>query len=265
MEVARRNNGFRKVAKWIVGALVVASASSGIVQGGRPSKPKQAEANEVKSKINVIEEKKEMPKIGDDEFQAVIGRLPHDPAAVAVVNSRGKSFTNQDIYGLIDHNLYVGFMWKKIPDENKPEIRERIVELRRKNLLDEISYFDQLLSELPADLAQEASKYSYLSELPEDLADALEDYVKALNDRIEAEQDKIREKTNKELDEMRNKDLKEAPKEQGDQKEQVDPKEQGDQKEQVDPKEQVDQKEQVDPKEQGEQNKKSKSKKGLRK
>nr|BAN65189.1 spherical body protein 2 truncated copy 5 [Babesia bovis] len=75
-------------------------------------------------------------------------------------------------------------------------------------------FFDQLLSELPADLAQEASKYSYLSEVPEDLANALEEYVKVLNDRIEEELDKIREaemnEMLKEMDEKMKKERKEV-------------------------------------------------------
>ncbi|EDO08145.1 Spherical Body Protein 2 truncated copy 4 (SBP2) [Babesia bovis T2Bo] len=193
MEVARRNNGFRKVAKWIVGAAVVAGAASGNVLCDEVSEPKNGEVDEVKSEVNVNEEDEELRKIIDDQFQEVIGRLPHDPSAVAIVNSRGKSFTNQDIYGLIDHDLYLGLVTRTLSEEEKPKIREGIVELRREKLLDAISFFDQLLSELPADLAQEASKYSYLSEVPEDLANALEDYVKALNDRIEEELDKIRE------------------------------------------------------------------------
>ncbi|EDO08215.1 Spherical Body Protein 2 truncated copy 11 (SBP2) [Babesia bovis T2Bo] len=196
MELARRNNGFRKVAKWIVGAVVVAGAASGNVICDEVSEPQEAE---VKSEINVNGEDKAMSNIEEDDFDAVIGRLPHDPSAVAILNSRGKSFTNQDIYGLIDHDIRLGVLPIKLSEEEIPRVRERIVELRRKKLLDAISYFDQLLSELPDELAQEASKYSYLSELPEDLANALEDYVKALNDRIEAEQDKIREAEMKEM------------------------------------------------------------------
>ncbi|EDO08209.1 Spherical Body Protein 2 truncated copy 8 (SBP2) [Babesia bovis T2Bo] len=190
MELARRNNGFRKVAKWIAGALVVAGAASGNVLCDEVSEPQEAE---VKSEINVNGEDKAMSNIENDDFEAIIGRLPHDPAAVAIVNSRGKSFTNQDIYGLIDHDIRLGLLSITLTEEEIPSVREGIVELRRQKLLDAISFFDQLLSELPAELAQEASKYSYLSELPEDLASALDKYVKALNDRIEKEQDKIRE------------------------------------------------------------------------
>nr|AVV63191.1 spherical body protein 2 truncated copy 11 [Babesia bovis] len=193
MEVARRNNGFRKVAKWIVGAVVVAGAASGNVLCDEVSEPQEAEVGEVNTESNVNGEDKAMSNIEDDDFDAVIGRLPHDPSAVAIVNSRGKSFTNQDIYGLINHDIRLGVLSIKLSEEEIPRVRERMVELRRKKLLDAISFFDQLLSELPAELAQEASKYSYLSELPEDLTNAVEDYVKALNDRIEAEQDKIRE------------------------------------------------------------------------
>ncbi|EDO06031.1 hypothetical protein BBOV_II000710 [Babesia bovis T2Bo] len=193
MELARRNNGFRKVAKWIVGAVVVAGASSVNVLCDEVSEPQEAEVAKVNTESNLKKQDEEIREIMKDEFNEVIGRLPHDPAAVAIVNSRGKSFTNQDIYELIDHDIFLGFLSITLTEDQKQRVRERIVELNRQEMLDAISFFDQLLSELPAELAQEASKYSYLSELPEDLANAVKNYVKALNDRIEEQKSKIRE------------------------------------------------------------------------
>nr|BAN65244.1 spherical body protein 2 truncated copy 12 (SBP2) [Babesia bovis] len=71
MAITARNNGFRKVAKWIVGAVVVAGATSANVA---------AESH--------LQGAKKVP------FYA--------PEAVVFVTSLGKEYTNQDIDNLVD-------------------------------------------------------------------------------------------------------------------------------------------------------------------
>ncbi|EDO08122.1 hypothetical protein BBOV_III005590 [Babesia bovis T2Bo] len=61
MELPRRNNGFRKVAKWIVGAAVVAGASHGIVmaQEETPKIPEVPEEMETKTEVPEVPEGKQ--------------------------------------------------------------------------------------------------------------------------------------------------------------------------------------------------------------
>nr|BAN64879.1 spherical body protein 2 truncated copy 10 (SBP2) [Babesia bovis] len=73
MELARRNNGFRKVAKWIAGALVVAGAASGNVD---------AESH--------LHGGKSIPS--------------NAPEAVVFVSSLGREYTNKEIDNLVDRS-----------------------------------------------------------------------------------------------------------------------------------------------------------------
>ncbi|EDO06033.1 hypothetical protein BBOV_II000730 [Babesia bovis T2Bo] len=61
MAVTARNNGFRKVAKWIVGAVVVASASNGIVMAEKetPEIPEIPEEEETKMEVTEVPEQKQ--------------------------------------------------------------------------------------------------------------------------------------------------------------------------------------------------------------
>ncbi|EDO06027.1 putative integral membrane protein [Babesia bovis T2Bo] len=71
MAVTARNNGFRKVAKWIVGAVVVASASHGIVmaQEETPKIPEVPEEKETKTEVTEVPEeeqvKTEVPEVSE--------------------------------------------------------------------------------------------------------------------------------------------------------------------------------------------------------
>ncbi|EDO08141.1 Spherical Body Protein 2 truncated copy 3 (SBP2) [Babesia bovis T2Bo] len=134
MEVARRNNGFRKVAKWIAGAIVVAGAATGGVDGGLLSIFKNAAREEDK--------------------------LLHAPEAVGFVTSLGKKYTNKDIDDLVDRTGLKG----------TGGVTRHMLAVRRDELLREMNKFNSILEVLPEEIAVEAGKYATYDKLPAALA-----------------------------------------------------------------------------------------------
>nr|BAN64971.1 spherical body protein 2 truncated copy 2 (SBP2) [Babesia bovis] len=183
MEVARRNNGFRKVAKWIVGAAVVAGAASGNVLCDEVSEPKNGEVDEVKSEVNVSDEINtdvkdsksddvtvaleditfDDPKEGYRKTVAAVTekeRLLRAPDAVIFKNVIGKTYTNKEIDDLVDRTGLKG---------TKGVIQHELG-VRRAQLLREMEKFNSVLEVLPKEIAVEAGKYPTYDKLPAALA-----------------------------------------------------------------------------------------------
>ncbi|EDO08213.1 Spherical Body Protein 2 truncated copy 10 (SBP2) [Babesia bovis T2Bo] len=138
MELARRNNGFRKVAKWIAGALVVAGAASGNVD---------AESH--------LHGGKSIPS--------------NAPEAVVFVSSLGKEYTNKEIDNLVDRS---GLKGSKGVIRHMLGVRraELLREMRKFNRILESLPEDIAVKagayatydKLPADLAEKV-KWSHLN------------------------------------------------------------------------------------------------------
>nr|BAN65255.1 spherical body protein 2 truncated copy 5 [Babesia bovis] len=173
MEVARRNNGFRKVAKWIVGAAVVAGAASGNVLCNEVSEPQEAEVGEVKPEIKDSNNAAkhvayaditfEDPKEGYRKTVAAVTekeRLLQAPDAVIFRNVVGRQYTNRDIDDLVDRSGLTG---------SKSVVRHELG-FRRAQLLREMERFNTILESLPKEIAVEAGIFATYDKLPADLA-----------------------------------------------------------------------------------------------
>ncbi|EDO08146.1 Spherical Body Protein 2 truncated copy 5 (SBP2) [Babesia bovis T2Bo] len=184
MEVARRNNGFRKVAKWIAGAIVVAGAASGNVLCDEVSEPQEAEVAEVKSEINVNEEinteVKDSKRADVNVAEADITfedpgkayrrkvaavteeeKLLQAPDAVIFRNVVGRQYTNKEIDDLVDRSGLKG---------TKGVIQHELG-VRKIKLLREMGKFNTILESLPKEIAEEAGNYATYDRLPADLAE----------------------------------------------------------------------------------------------
>nr|BAN66176.1 spherical body protein 2 truncated copy 6 (SBP2) [Babesia bovis] len=142
MEVARRNNGFRKVAKWIVGAAVVAGAATGGVDAGLLSFVKNA-------------------VLGNKESTTF------DPDHIGFVSSTGKTYTNEDIAKLVDPTfVYDQYVESIENDASLDEDFQRRMDAKRYSMW----LIDEIVQRLPEDLANEAAPYVSFDSMPEDLA-----------------------------------------------------------------------------------------------
>ncbi|EDO08126.1 Spherical Body Protein 2 truncated copy 2 (SBP2) [Babesia bovis T2Bo] len=173
MELPRRNNGFRKVAKWIVGAAVVAGAASGNVLCDEVSGPQEAEVNQVNLQINESKRadgnvaqaditfddpkeayRKKVAAVAEEE------KLLQAPDAVIFKNVIGKTYTNKEIDDLVDRTGLKG---------TKGVIQHELG-VRRAQLLREMEKFNSVLEVLPKEIAVEAGKYPTYDKLPAALA-----------------------------------------------------------------------------------------------
>nr|AVV63189.1 spherical body protein 2 truncated copy 7 [Babesia bovis] len=184
MELARRNNGFRKVAKWIVGAVVVAGAASGNVLCDEVSEPQEAEVGEVNTEVNVSEEINTEVKDskcadvkvahaditsknhGNESGKNVAAiaqdvKISREPEAVGFVSSLGKEYTNREIDNLIDRTGLTG----------KKGVIRHMLGVRRAELLREMRKFNRILESLPEEIAVKAGAYATYDKLPADLAE----------------------------------------------------------------------------------------------
>nr|BAN65849.1 spherical body protein 2 truncated copy 12 (SBP2) [Babesia bovis] len=153
MAITARNNGFRKVAKWIVGAVVVAGATSANVA---------AESH--------LQGAKKVP------FYA--------PEAVVFVTSLGKEYTNQDIDNLVDCTDLecTGSVWRHEITRRRAELLYRMEKFDK--LMQQLpsdlvtaAMMYHTFEMLPEQLAKDITRYVFnanynnlIDELPEPLA-----------------------------------------------------------------------------------------------
>ncbi|GFE53200.1 spherical body protein 2 truncated copy 12, putative [Babesia ovis] len=155
LSVESRGNGFRKVAKWALGIAAVISATNGIVEA----------------------KDEEMPR------KVTVERNPND---VVIVTSRGKKYTNKDIEDLIDKKVYLTTWMKHSKDDRKEHVISCELNRRRRNMINAINKFDELVNELPESLANKLVEYPTKAHLTKELTDEIDAYFekKRLTDAI---------------------------------------------------------------------------------
>ncbi|EDO06029.1 putative integral membrane protein [Babesia bovis T2Bo] len=197
MAVTARNNGFRKVAKWIVGAVVVASASHGIVmaQEETPKIAEVPEQKETKTEVTEVPEEKDSNAAkgkqkkrhepifaGEVQLQRIKDEMEreepvYDPDDVAVVTSTGITYKNQDIDDLIDKKVYISALTRWFHPKSVPHIEKCELNRRRKEMRLAIRELDELLNQLPEEVAKVAKDYPTIYHMPSKLAAQIQKYL----------------------------------------------------------------------------------------
>ncbi|GFE55377.1 spherical body protein 2 truncated copy 12, putative [Babesia ovis] len=172
---SQRNNGFRKLGKWIIGFVIIAGT---VVNGVLCTENGNSlvEANDAKEPSATVPSTTTAtptdaePTTSNPEAPLGTGDDAKPETADSVISGR-KIYTDEDIEELIDHNVELKWYEKMFGGE---VIIEDALNQRRKDMRRRIDYFDKVLGNIPADLAQRVAKYPTLDHLPEDLRDEVD-------------------------------------------------------------------------------------------
>ncbi|GFE54405.1 spherical body protein 2 truncated copy 12, putative [Babesia ovis] len=158
-----RNNGFRKVAKWVLGVAAVAGVASGNVLANEAAETPEPTAVEQPSVVEqpAAEPVSENPPAADVTEKESPSKEPMDKQTPAAEVSDKKS------RGLFSRSKSTKDKKEK---DTKKSVSGSTYTSERRNL------YNQILQSLPQDLATEAGKYTDFDELPKDLAEKVKYY-----------------------------------------------------------------------------------------